>query len=112
MSKSTTRTVVNPLKPLLNRLPKGIRNKFYLVLIVFILFMLFFDKANIFAQYRLQRAIKRLEVDKSFYEKKLLEVQQERVDMENNKEKFAREHYYMKSADEDVFIIEKADKVK
>lgn len=72
--------------------------------------MLFFDKANIFAQFRLQRAIKRLEVDKTYYENKLQEVEKERIDMENNKEKFAREHYFMKAADEDVFIIEKVEK--
>lgn len=110
MSKSNTRTVINPFKPLINKLPQGIRNRYYLVLLVFCLFILFFDKANIFAQFRLQRAIKRLEADKTFYEQKLLDVEKERLDMENNKEKFAREHYFMKAADEDVFIIEKADK--
>lgn len=110
MSKSTTRTVVNPFKPLMNQLPKGLRNRYYVVLIVFVLFMLLFDKADFWTQYKLQRSIKNLEKDKVFYQNKLKEVQQERIDMENNKEKFAREHYYMKASDEDVFVIEKVKK--
>ncbi len=112
MSKSTARTIINPFKPLINRLPKGIRNRYYLVLIVFVLFMLLFDKADFWTQYKLQRSIKNLEKDKIFYNNKLIEVQQERIDMDNNKEKFAREHYYMKAADEDVFVIEKENTKK
>ena len=110
MSKSNARTVVNPFKPLINQLPKGIRNRYYLILIVFILFMLIFDKADFWTQYKLQRSIKRLENDKVFYLNKLKEAQQELIDMQSNQEKFAREHYYMKAADEDVFVIEKENK--
>jgi cell division protein DivIC len=107
MSKSNQRTVVNPFKPLINRLPTGLQNRYYLVLIVFMLWILFFDKANIWSQYKLQSTIKRLETDKVFYQNKLKEVQQEKIDIERDKEKFAREHYYMKANDEDVFVIEK-----
>lgn len=107
MSKSTSRTIVNPFKPLINQLPKGIRNRYYFVLIIFVLFMLLFDKADLWTQVKLQRSIRRLENDKVFYLNKLKEATQERLDMQNNQEKFAREHYYMKSSDEDVFVIEK-----
>ena len=48
--------------------------------------------------------------DKVFYLNKLKEAHQERIDMQSNQEKFAREHYYMKAADEDVFVIEKENK--
>jgi cell division protein DivIC len=107
MSKSNQRTIVNPFKPLINRLPKGLQNRYYLVLIVFMLWILIFDKANVWEQYKLQRTIKRLESDKIFYQNKLKAVQQEKIDIERDKEKFAREHYYMKANDEDVFVIEK-----
>ena len=33
------------------------------------------------------------------------EVKQDKKDIENDKEKFAREHYYMKKDNEDVYII-------
>ena len=107
MSKSNQRTVINPFKPVISRLPKGIQNRYYLVLIVFVLWILIFDKANAWSQYKLQYTIKRLQEDKVFYQNKLKEVQQEKLDIQSDKEKFAREHYYMKANDEDVFVIEK-----
>jgi cell division protein DivIC len=107
MSKSNQRTVINPFKPVINRLPKGLQNRYYLVLIIFLIWILIFDKANLWAQFRLQRTIKSLENDKVFYQNKVKEVQQEKLDIERDKEKFAREHYYMKTNDEDVFVIEK-----
>ena len=98
------RTIINPFKPVLNRLPKGIQNRYYLVLFVFLLWLLIFDKADIWTQIKLQRSIKQLNSDRVYYENKFREVTQEKADMENNKEKFAREHYFMKTPDEDVFV--------
>jgi cell division protein DivIC len=101
------RTVLNPFKPMINKLPQGFRNRVFIVLAVFMLWMLFFDKANLYKQYRLNRTVSRLKEDKVFYQNKIKEVEQQRLDMQNNPEKFARERYYMKAADEDVFVIEK-----
>lgn len=58
-------------------------------------------------QYRLFRAQQRLENDCKFYEEKIKEAEEEAEDFELTKEKFAREHYYMKRPNEDVYIIKK-----
>ena len=92
---------------MINRLPNGLRNRYFLVLMVFLLWMLIFDKADVWTQYKLKRSINNLDADKVYYNKKLKEVQQEKVDMETNPEKFAREHYFMKNPDEDVFVIDR-----
>jgi hypothetical protein len=101
------RKVLNPFTPLIKQLPKGLQNRAFLVGLVFLLWMLFFDKASIYTQFRLTRTVNRLQSDKVFYQNKLKEVELQRLDMENNSEKFARERYFMKANDEDVFIIEK-----
>jgi cell division protein DivIC len=101
------RKLLNPFKPLMKQLPQGLQNRAFLVGLLFLLWMLFFDKASIITQYRLTRTLKRLQSDKVFYQNKLREVELQRLDMQNNSEKFARERYYMKANDEDVFIIEK-----
>jgi hypothetical protein len=101
------RKLLNPFKPLIKQLPQGLQNRAFLVGLLFLLWMLFFDKASVYTQYRLTRTLKRLQSDKVFYQNKLKEVELQRLDMENNSEKFARERYYMKANDEDVFIIEK-----
>jgi len=68
--------------------------------------MIFVDKHDFLTQYRLQQTLNKLERDIVYYEDKIDEVKKDRRDIQNNKEKFAREHYYLNKKDEDVFIIE------
>ena len=95
----------NPLQPLLDQLPKPLRNKYFLVLVVFFTWMFFVDKHDIMTVIGLQQTVNKLEEDKTYYSKKLEEAKQERLDLEVNKEKFARERYYMQKSNEDVYII-------
>ena len=78
-----------------------------MVLGVFTIWMFLFDKHDVFTQFKLERTMRKMVQDTFYYHNKLNEVRQERLDMENNKEKFAREHYFMKTKDEDIFVIEK-----
>jgi cell division protein FtsB len=94
-------------KPLLNKIPSFFFDKYYLVISLFLLWLAFFDKNNLWSQYRLQQTYKKLEKDKVFFKTKLEALKVEKIDMANDKEKFAREEYFMKAADEDVFVIEK-----
>ena len=101
------RTVLNPFKPLVNKLPAGFRNRVFIIFSIFTIWMLVFDKASLYTQYKLSRTVKRLQNDKVFYQNQIKEVDAQRLDMENNTEKFARERYFMKTKDEDVFVIDK-----
>lgn len=69
--------------------------------------MIFLDRHSLWTQWKLHRAQQRLENDKAFYQEKIKEASEEAEDFELTKEKFAREHYYMKRSDEDVYIIQK-----
>lgn len=95
------------LPPLLQKTLKPFKNKFFLILVIFFAWLVFFDKHDILTQIKLQRTVNQLESDKVEYREKIKQAQQERQDLEQNKEKFAREQYYMKKSDEDVFVIEK-----
>ncbi len=86
-------------------LPAPLRNRYFLTAALFIGFMVFFDRHDILTQWRLQRSVNKLEMDKQFYEDKIEEAEQERLDMEVNQEQFARERYFMQKNNEDVFII-------
>ncbi len=97
------------LQPALERLPAPLRNKYFLILAVFFGWMIFFDKHDVITQWRLQRSVNKLEDDKEFYSRKIEEAEQTRLDLEVNREKFARERYYMKKKDEDVFVIVKEE---
>jgi cell division protein DivIC len=96
----------NPWQALWQRLPTPLQNRYYLTLLVFFFLLIFLDKHSLWTQWRLHRAQQRLEADRAYYEQKILEAKEEAADFELTKEKFAREHYYMKRANEDVYIIQ------
>lgn len=96
----------NPWQSLWRRLPAPLQNRYYLTLLVFFFILVFLDRHSLWTQWRLYRAQQRLENDRVFYQEKIKEATEEAEDFELTKEKFAREHYYMKRADEDVFIIQ------
>jgi len=95
----------NPFKPITRKIPDTLKNKYFLVLVIGAAWMIFFDKHDFLTQWKLNQTLKELEVDKVYYEEKITEVKEDKKDIENNKEKFAREHYYMKKNNEDVFIF-------
>jgi cell division protein DivIC len=95
----------NPLQPLLDQIPAPFRNRYVIVAVLFAGWMIFFDKHDIITQWRLQNTVEKLEEDRAYYKVKIKEAQQKRLDLEVNKEKFAREEYYMQKNNEDVFII-------
>lgn len=95
----------NPWQVIWNRLPKPLQNRYYLTLVIFFFIMLFLDKHDVLTQWRLNRAIQRLEADRTYYEQKIEDAKEEAEDFELTKEKFAREHYFMRQGNEDVYII-------
>ncbi len=95
----------NPWQALWGRLPTPLQNKYYLTLVVFFFLMIFLDRHSLWTQYRLFRAQRQLETDRTYYEEKIKEATDEAADFELTKEKYAREHYFMKRSNEDVFII-------
>ncbi len=97
----------NPFQEYIDKLPAPLKNRYFLLLVAFFAWMIFIDKHNFLVQWRLQSTLNQLEVDKTYYEDKIKEAIQTRYDLQINKEKFARERYFMKRGNEDVFIIDK-----
>ncbi len=95
----------NPFKPFIKKIPAPLRNFYFVALALFFGWLIFFDSHDVLTQYKLQQTITNLENDRQYYIENIKEVEKDRLDIEVNKEKFAREHYYMKKDNEDVFII-------
>jgi cell division protein FtsB len=49
--------------------------------------------------------VNRLETDREYYSAEVKKADLESKDIQENRERLAREQYYMKRPDEDVFII-------
>ena len=86
-----------------------LRNKYSFSLILFFVWVVFFDSNNLIERALHLNQAHRLEKDKIFYEEKIKDDRAKLDELESNPanlEKFAREHYLMKKDNEDVFIIE------
>jgi cell division protein FtsB len=87
---------------------KIIRNKYILTIIALLVWLVFFDKNDVFTQYELIQKCKKLEKDKNYY---LAEIENNKVnlnELRTNKkslETFSREQYLMKKENEDVYVF-------
>ena len=98
--------VPNPLQIITSKLPKPLRNKYFMAIACFAAVMIFFDKHDLLTQWKLRGSVKRLEHDRGYYEARLEQAKIDQENINNNKEQFAREKYHMHKPGEDVFIME------
>ena len=92
----------------MNRLIGLFKNKFFLVTVAFVVWMIFFDKNDLFSQYQYRQQVTKLRHERDFYQKETAEVNKQlnELNTDNNAlEKFAREKYLMKKDNEDVFVV-------
>ena len=92
-----------------------IKNKYLLALMGFAVWLLFFDKNDLLSQLNRKKELKGLLTKVSYYREQINIVHSELKNLQNNPstlEKYAREKYFMKRDNEDVFIIETAPRPK
>ncbi|HEY6159701.1 MAG TPA: septum formation initiator family protein [Bacteroidia bacterium] len=92
-----------------------IKNKYFLTTIFVAVWVVFFDKNDVFSQFDLRKKLKDLETEKQYY---ITEIEKNKNDLHElrtnpqNLEKFAREKYLMKKDNEDIFVIVNPEKEK
>lgn len=89
------------------------KNIFVIVLAVFIIWMLFFDAHSLLFHYELNGDIEELEYQKEHYKNEMAKDHKaiKELSTEEGVERAARENYYMKKPNEDIFIIEYEDSI-
>jgi cell division protein FtsB len=96
----------------MNRILSLLKNKYFLATLAFVVWMLFFDKNDVLSQHEYSTEVKDLQLKKDFYEKETASVKKDLKELDSNlnsAEKFAREKYFMKKDNEDVFVVVKAN---
>jgi cell division protein DivIC len=96
---------------MLSKIPSWLKNRYVLTTIAFVLWILFFDRNDIFTQRERARDLKSLEKSKVYYTGQILEAQKELDQMSHNAaalERFAREKYRMKKENEDEYEVDEA----
>ncbi|MCG9791197.1 FtsB family cell division protein [Flavobacterium algicola] len=87
---------------------KLIINKYMWVLLFFGSWMIFLDNYSYFDHRLLDNQISELEENKTYYQEEILKDENQIKQLKNPEqiEKYAREKYFMKKENEDIFIIE------
>lgn len=94
---------------MLLQIPPVLKNKYLLTTAGFVLWMLFFDRNDLFSQFNRFQKLRDLQSSSAYYSQKIEEAQQE---LERRKtdpgayERIAREKYYMKKDNEDLFVFD------
>ena len=94
----------------LKRLIDLFKNKFFIITVAFIVWMLFFDKNDLVSQYEYHQQVNNLKHERDFYKSETEKVSKDLDELTSDPEKlekFAREKYLMKKENEDVFVIVK-----
>ena len=79
-----------------------------LAFLAFAVWMLFLDENNILLQVKRSSKLQELQGTRDYYANEIKRINTELVELKTNPEtmeKFAREHYWMKRDNEDVFVI-------
>ncbi len=86
-------------------------NKYFIVTLGFLVWLLFLDANSYLTQKELNQTIENLKEDIQFYQNEMEKDNTvlEKLDNKGTYEKIAREKYHMKKPNEDVFIIKKQD---
>ena len=87
---------------------KYILNKYFITGLAFVAWMVFFDQESFIDQFRLSRTLKNLESQKTYYQVEIEKTRGAINVLETDTahlEKYAREKYFMKKDNEEVFVI-------
>lgn len=90
---------------------KPFKNIYILILIVFVVWMLFFDSNSWLIHHELNSEMDDLKDEKEYYQREIEKTNKSIKELSNEEgvEKLAREEYYMKKENEDIYIIEYED---
>ena len=90
------------------RIPKYLKNKYSIATIVFVVWMLFFHDIDIPFMIETRSELHQLEEQREWYMEENKKAKESLKDLTTNEqtlEKFAREEYFMKRDNEDVYVI-------
>lgn len=89
-----------------------LRNKYLLTAVIIIVWILFFDKNNLLQQYSIRQQLNELEKERDYYATEIVKNKAELHALMSDStllEKFARENYYFKKDNEDLYVIVHSD---
>lgn len=87
---------------------KIISNRYILILLIFAIWMFFLDSNSWLIHHELDQEIDELQTNKEYYQKEIAKDRTviNKLNDSFELESYARQNYYMKRSNEDIYIIE------
>ena len=85
-----------------------LKNKYLLTIVALAVWVMFFDKNDLRTQVDLRKDVKKLQEERNYYAKEISNITTDIKELYTNPktlEKFAREKYYMKRDNEEIFVL-------
>lgn len=99
---------IKPAPPALRFIRRYILNKYIITIVLFLVWMIFFDSTSFLVINELNQEIKKYEQQLDYYKteyKKNDDFYKKLMNNKDEKEKYARENYFMKKPNEEIFIL-------
>ncbi len=96
------------VKDLILKITTSVINKYLIALACFVVWIMFFDENNLIQHKQNQKELALLQEQVDFYKHKIDADKRKLIELQTNDEnleKFAREQFLMKKADEDIYVI-------
>lgn len=99
---------IKPKSPSFKFVQNYLLNKYSVTIVLFLVWMIFFDSTSFLVVNELNGEIKKYEAQLAYYKseyKKNDDFYKKLMNDKSEKEKFARENYFMKKPNEEIFIL-------
>lgn len=99
---------IKPKSPRFKLIQKYVLNKYFVTIFLFLIWMVFFDNTSFLVVNELNGEVTKYEEQLSYYKEEYRKNDNFFKKLMNNKsekEKFARENYFMKKPNEEIFIL-------
>jgi cell division protein FtsB len=99
---------IKPKSPKLKLIQKYVVNKYFVTVFLFLMWMVFFDSTSFLVINELNGEVKKYETQLAYYQseyQKNDELYKKLMNNKDEKEKYARENYFMKKPNEEIFIL-------
>lgn len=96
------------MNKLIDRIPKRLRNRYGIALLVLVAWISIFSDNDLWTTWKNHRELSRMEEQSGWYELEIARTKEQLTEMQSDKlllEKFARERYLMKRDNEDIFVL-------
>lgn len=96
------------VKKILDRIPARLRNRYGAAALGLLCWITFFDRNDAWTTFKNRRELARMKEQKAFYTSEIIRTKEKLHELSSDKElleKFAREEYYMKRDNEDIFVL-------